>query len=224
MKTWRLFLLLAASFPAALPSALSAAQPRPEATLRKILLDNRIWGEDFPAALARLQSWKQIGESNVTVFSERIVGSTPYTRREEALPHTERLLQNMSKPPARFKPEFTSMMERESTGESKPPQASIARLSDDGTFRVIWSAPGARFLRPALTLEQIEKWLGPAEKISRQVIQSKGERRPVILTLHSYAGGAVSFVEWDLDPRPGLVNRVLLDVAATAAELYEEER
>ena len=44
------------------------------------------------------------------------------------------------------------------------------------------------------------------------VIPTEGERRQQILTLFSYANGAIVFAEADIAARPGRINRVLLDV------------
>jgi hypothetical protein len=70
----------------------------------------------------------------------------------------------------------------------------------------------------------VEAAFGKPETITTLVIQSKRDMRPAILTLNSYAGGAIIFAESDLAPRPGLVDRVILDVPVMASMLFTEAR
>jgi hypothetical protein len=45
-----------------------------------------------------------------------------------------------------------------------------------------------------------------------------------VLTVYTYAGGSIAFAEADIAPRPGLVNRVRLDVPAVTAALAKESK
>ena len=56
------------------------------------------------------------------------------------------------------------------------------------------------------------------------MIQSETDSRPVVLTLHRYAGGAVTYVESDWSLKPGVVDRVLFNVPTVAAAVFEEPK
>jgi hypothetical protein len=77
------------------------------------------------------------------------------------------------------------------------------------------------FLNPKMTVAAVVERLGKPEKIVRQLIQTEKERRPIVLTLYTYAGNAIAFAESDISPIPGSVDRVILDVPSITAELFQ---
>ena len=84
--------------------------------------------------------------------------------------------------------------------------------------------PSYQFLPERLTTKQVEEVAGRPEKVATEVIQTEGERRPVTLTLRSYAGGAIVYAESDWAPTPGLVDRVILNVSTVTATAFKAER
>jgi hypothetical protein len=196
----------------------ASAQPSPspvKRSINSILTDRTLWGKDFPLALASLQSWPEAGERSVLIFQNRIVGGTTPKTRQEAEQKAKKVTEVMATKQFKPRPEFEAMFK-----ESGPAPATalktevISRFQDDDSVRVTATSPEAQFLAPNLTVATVQKELGPAEKVEQQVIQSEGDRRPVILTLHRYADGAVTFAESDIAAVPGTVDRVLLDAPA----------
>ena len=114
-------------------------------------------------------------------------------------------------------PSFSTLL-RGLAGAPPPLKSDVIQSSDDGSFRI--ALIGTEFLRRGLTVNQVEAAIGQPETVTTQLIQSEGERRPVILTLHSYAGGAVVFAESDLAPKPGVIDRVILNLPAVSAVVF----
>jgi hypothetical protein len=194
------------------------AQPPPtpsKPSLAAILTDSTLWGKDFPVALASLQSWSKAGQRTVMIFQDRIVGGIPFKSREEAEQKGKEVTDAMMRTEFKPKPGFEAMFR----GVAPKPAAElkaevIERFQDDDSVRIASTGPGAQFLAPNLTVATVRERLGQPEKVEQKVIQSEGERRPVILTLYRYADGAVTFAESDIAARPGTVDRVLLDAPA----------
>jgi hypothetical protein len=192
--------------------------------LAKIFGEPDLWGKDYPAALASLPAWNRLGEKRVWVFADRIIGGSPHKTREEAQGEAERFSEAIKALRPRPAPKFEALLRERTEQLSAAKMEVIPFFKDDGTARIAWTTGAYQLLAPQLNMATVKERLGPPEKVSTEVVQGEGERRPVILTLHSYAGGAVAFVASDLAPRPGSVNRVLLDVPAVTAALFEEER
>ncbi len=57
--------------------------------------------------------------------------------------------------------------------------------------------------------------LGEPERVVEQTIQNRTERRPVILKLHIYAGGAIAFAESNM-AEPNVIERVVVDLEKVA--------
>jgi hypothetical protein len=187
----------------------------------QVLARAGIWGKDFPSVLAFLESWKRINEQKIYVFPDRVVGGTQYRKREEAQTVAARLTEAMKTTRSKPKPQFADLL------KGVPPQGpsqlrieAVRFLPDDDFFHVAWSNPSLQFLKPNVSMATVISRLGPPEKTTQELIQNETERRPVVLTLHSYAGGAIVFAESDWAPVPGTVDRVILDVTALTAALY----
>jgi hypothetical protein len=104
--------------------------------------------------------------------------------------------------------------------------ASATYLSrDDETARVMLlrrseSVRETQFLKPGLTISTVEERRGQPEQISYRRIEEEGDtRRPVVLKLHHYAGGAVKFAESNVTPA-GVVERVILDVRKISSAIF----
>jgi hypothetical protein len=201
-----------------LASVNARAQPSPspsKRTIDAILTDPALWGKDFPAALASLQSWPEAGERSVLIFQNRIVGGTALKTREEAETKSKKVTEVMATKEFRPKPGFEAMFKDTAPRLAAALKTEVMlRFQDDDSVRVAATSPEAHFLAPNLTVATVQKQLGTPQKVEQQVIQSEGDRRPVVLTLYRYADGAVTFAESDIAAVPGAVDRVLLDAPA----------
>jgi hypothetical protein len=200
---------------AALLCAVALAQPNSPTpgkvvSAETILSDPKLWGKDFPLALASLPSWSDGGEREVVIFKDRIIGGTPLKSRDEAEQASKKITAAMAvkelKPKAALQPMFRTVIKATSLKMEVLP-----RLAEDDSVRLTATRPNAQFFAPELTAAAVQKQLGPPEKIEPQVIQTEGDRRPVILTLYRYANGDITFAESDMTAKPGLIDRVLLN-------------
>jgi hypothetical protein len=210
-KAWILAVLF-------LLTSLALAQPSP---LTKILTTRSLWGKDYSEALAFLRAWPRINERSVAIFPNQVVGNTPYDTPEEAKRAAEALAEALKAPPPKPNFAFESLL-KEALNRPPPFQPQVIPRFEDDSARVALTGPGLQFLAPSLSIQQIERLIGMPEKTYTQLIQGKGDRRPILLTLRSYAGGAILFVESDLSSRPGLLDRVILDVDAVTKGVFKE--
>jgi hypothetical protein len=187
----------------------------------KILNTRALWGKDFPAALASLPAWERVGERTIAIFPAQIVGSTPFETRESAEPTRAALGEALNRAVPAATPPFTDLF-KELPGGPLLLQAEIVQVFDDDSFRIAIVGKTTQFLPPGLSVEQVATSIGPPQVVTTQVIQSEGERRPVILTLHSYADGAIVFAESDWQPTPGIVDRVILNVPVVLAIVFRK--
>lgn len=188
--------------------------------LGKILTDERLWGEDAFAAFGSLDSWKQLGVSSVLVFTDRIASGTPSATPNEAEAGVARLVEAMGLPQPQLQPAFADTYVAAIRTRAPKLRAEFSRFLEDDSYRIVWTAPDAEFLKKDLKLQTVFDAYGDPEKTSTEVVHSQGERRPAILTNYHYADGAVQFVESDLAPIPGFVDRVVVDVAAAFDEVF----
>jgi hypothetical protein len=209
-----IFLLLPLVLGAALPAF---AQVNQTAAVTKILTARGLFGKDFGAALASLPAWGRAKEASVAVFPDRVVGATPFKTAEAARPALAALGEALRQATPTAAAPFAALL-KGVVGKPPPLKSDVIQSSDDASFRVALTGP--EFLRRGLTVKEVEAAIGPPEAVTTQLIQSERDRRPVILTLHSYAGGAIVFAESDLAPRPGVVDRVILNVAAVSAVVF----
>lgn len=187
----------------------------------QVLAKARIWGKDFPSVLAFLESWNRVNEQRIYVFPDRVVGGTRYEKREAAEAAAGRLREAMKATRSRPKPQAADLLRGvPAQTEAKLRVEVIQFLPDDDDYHVAWVNPSLRFLTPGVSVASIRNALGAPEKTTVELVQNEAERRPVVLTLHSYAGGAIVFAESDWSPMPGTVDRVIFDVRALTAALY----
>lgn len=187
----------------------------------QVLTKAGIWGKDFPTVLAFLESWNRINEQKIYVFPDRVVGSTQYNSRDAARGAAARLSDAMKAPRSRPKAGLADLLRGASPQAQTQLRVEVIRfLPDDDSFHVAWLNPSAQLLGRNVSIATLQQRLGPPEKSTLELIQNETERRPVVLTLHSYAGGAIIFAESDWSAVPGTVDRVILDVKAVTAALY----
>lgn len=193
-------------------------------TTYQILTDSELWGKDFPTVLAHLQSFDRANERKVVVFPTQVVSATPFKSRAEAQQSADRLSKAVSDLQSSPTPLFDRLIKRSQEPQARVSTELIAYFPEDKSTRVALASPAFQLLTQDLTVATVRKQLGNPERVSTELIDTGGEERPLILTLHSYAGGSIVFAEADIAPRPGLVNRVVMDVPAVMAALTREVR
>ena len=187
-----------------------------ERSLEDILTDQALWGKGFPSALATLPAFARAGEKQVWIFRDRVVGGTKFSNREEADRQARRLsdalksMQNTSPRSAKLKAYLGQGVE--------PLRSEVVLFPDDRSYRV--AAMGNDFLPERLMMSDVRKRLGKEERTTTELLDDGTDRRPVILTLHHYAGGAIIFAESDWSPIAGSVDRVFLDASKISTTLF----
>ena len=169
--------------------------------IRQILNDSVMWGPDFKDLLSAVKNVRESGETKIEVFQDEAVGATPYPDIPTALREASKLHALMNV-----------------TTSTVTPSAHPSK--DDATGRVVLISkneviPDGKktvYLAPGLTMDTVRERSGAPESVTTRLIDSGDERRPLILKLYSYAGGAIVFAESDVAPVPGAVERVVLDV------------
>jgi hypothetical protein len=182
--------------------------------LEDILTDQSLWGERFPSVLAAVPAFASGGESQIWVFNDRVVGGNKFREKDQA----DRQVRNVSEAMKNVRaPRSNKVRTMMATGVSElKPTAILFR--EDRTHRV--AAEGGPFLRPGLTIADVRRRLGQEERTTTELLDDGTERRPVGLTLHWYAGGAIAFVESDHSVKFGAVDRVLLDASKISTTLF----
>ncbi|HEX6186031.1 MAG TPA: hypothetical protein VFZ44_19230 [Pyrinomonadaceae bacterium] len=187
----------------------------------RILNDRTLWGKDFPTALAFIESMGRAGERRVYVFPDRVVGAARYRTQEEAQRAAARLAEAMRTPRRRARPAYDVLLQGVPLQSPTTLRVEVVRLEpDDENFHVAWVGTSLQFMPRQLTVAAVTERLGPPERTVQELIQNDTERRPVVLTLYFYGGGAVAFAESDWAPVPGYVDRAVLDVPAVTAALF----
>jgi len=179
-----------------------------------ILTDQSLWGERFPSVVAALPAFAGGGESQIWVFSDRVVGGNKFRDREQADRQVRNVSEALKNPRQPRSDKLRAMI---ATGVS-PLKPTAILFREDRTYRV--AAEGGPFLRPGLSIDDVRRRLGKEERVTTELLDDGTERRPVGLTLHFYAGGAIAFVESDHSVKIGSVDRVLLDASKISAALF----
>jgi len=181
--------------------------------LENILSDQTLWGAGFSSALAALPALTRMGETRVWLFHDKMLGGTKYASREEAYAAATKLSEELKNVPTPRSSRFADMITKAS-----PLKVEVYYLAEDRSYRI--SAAGPQFLPDRLSMAVVRKRLGKEERVTTELLDDGTERRPVVLTLHHYAGGAVIFVESDLNPDMGSVDRVFLDAPKISATIF----
>lgn len=189
-----------------------------EAVLVRILTNRALWGKDFGAALSGIPAWNQSGESTVVVFSDRVMGNRGYEKRKDAETASANLAKAMNLPPKQPNPAFRDLLGASQRVQMHPEVLTYA----DDNFHVYQVDSSIQMLNPELTPAGLEEILGKPERVSKLSIDGKGDRRGLVLTLYTYAGGKVTFAQADISSRPGRIDRVFLDVPAVMTAVFQE--
>jgi hypothetical protein len=191
-----------------------ASQDVPK-VLEDLLTDQSLWGPDFPSALAAVPSFAAAGEQQVAIFSDRVTGRIKYPNRELAARRLSQYNRLASQNVSPRSPRLAALM----SGQRTVLSPEVFHERDDNTFRIAMTKDSAQFLAPGLTIAEVEKRYGIAERTTTELLDDGTDRRPIVLTLHHYADGAVIFVESDINPNIGSVDRVFLGVSKILAAL-----
>lgn len=201
----------------------SAAAQAAQAKVQEILADQALWGPDFPELLAAMKDLGESGETKIEVFATEAVGETRLPDLISARARARRL-HNLMRDSIQqnFKAEFENRIHRKANEEIQDVVPTVHTSKDDQSPRVVLLnkdsvRPG--YLAAGLTMATVEARQGPPEQVTEMVIDTGDERRPIVLTLHSYAGGAIAFAESDVAPR-GKVERVILDTAKISNAIF----
>lgn len=188
--------------------------------LERMLTDSHLWGEDGLALFASLDRWSNVGETSVFIYPDRVIGGTRFATLEEARQRATQIAAAIQRPGAQLRPPFAAHYRLALAKRPLPVEIEAARFLEDDSFRVTWRRKDAHYLQKDLTMRAILDSYGSPQKTTTEVVQSRGERRPAVLTVHYYANGAIDFVESDWSPSPGLVDRVEVDVSPVASQIF----
>jgi len=200
----------------------AVAQSPPESAsamqIQKILLDRELFGPDALALLATLQFWKG-RVSSLVLFPDYAMSGNRYDSAASAEETVAALSGAMKTAPpklrAEYQTDYSATLSRVAAF-----QIRVERVAEDDAFHLVVRREGGKFLKPGIEVRTIVARYGKPEHVSTEVVQARGDRRPAILTLNSYAGGAIQFVQSDLSPSVGTVDRVVVEVDAIAAQIY----
>ena len=186
----------------------SPAPAEQPATVQRVLLETSLWGRDYPALVAQLKALRDAGETSVYVFADRAAGAAAFATQQAAQTRVERLRASGVQP-GLLQPQFQPLQRQ----AGAPLRVDTARLIDgDGYHVVLTRVGGVELLPPGLTIQAVRSRLGEPERVTTQTIQTIGDRRPTILTLHMYANGAIAYAESN-QAEPGVVERVVLNLS-----------
>ena len=190
----------------------SGGQTSPnQKTLFEIISNRAIWGKDFPLALAYLEPIASTGENMAEMFpgAIRLSNKFPVSQQTEAQAKArtiDSLTRNYEKSP------FYQKLNKNFPFQSRPVNVGVLNPPGEDSLVINVSFEGAQLLPPDMTTAIIQRELGKPEFIKNIAIHARGEERPTILKLYSYAQGAILFAEAEITP--GLLNRVYFNLPA----------
>jgi hypothetical protein len=183
-----------------------------QSAIERILLEPTVWGSDFFTVLPLLRAARESGETSLYVFADRAAGATAFETEQAAQPALTRMRGNMARPSPLRQP-FLARGQAAAAAPGTVRATATTFIDGDGFHVTLSRAPALQLLPPGLTIQTVQARLGAPERVTHQTIQNRGERRPVILTLHVYAGGAIAFAESNMED-PGKVERVVLNLTS----------
>lgn len=193
------------------------------ADLASILHNPVVWGKDFRDILANIQGWNGIGEQRIAIFPTRVEGTQPFRFVADAKRSADRWLEVMRAPKPALTPRFMDILS-DAARKSSEMKAEAVKAPDGETNRVAWTTPvKTQLLAPGLTVTQVREQFGREERTSSETIQTDDDRRPIILKKYHYAGDAAVFAVSDFSPRPGSIDRVILNVPKARDTVFKPE-
>lgn len=191
----------------------SAQTANPQASvLVRLLADRQVLSADAVAAIRAASLWRAAGQSAVVVYEDRVVAGTPLADQAAGDKSVADMQARMTpQGAAQRAPAGTSTEDAVRLGDMR---AALSRMPDDGSTRLTLQREAAVFLVPGVKLSTIEERYGKPQKITTELVEAQGERRPTVLTIYEYDDGAVRFAASDMSPTPGTVDRVFIDLGA----------
>jgi hypothetical protein len=186
--------------------------------LQKMLTDQELWGADAFALFATLQRWKST-ETSIYIFPDRVVGGNKYESAAAAAQSLSRISAAPKAAPPKLRPEYQAAY-RQSLSRAAALKFRVEPFLEDDSFHLVAQREGGQFLKPGVPMRTVIDRYGKPEKTTTEVVNAQGDRRPAVLTVNWYAGGAIKFVQSDLSPNPETVDRVVIDLGALTAQIY----
>ena len=214
------FLIFAAAL--ALGNPAPAPPPYP-AGIQQILSDPALWGRDTLGLFARLNSWTRVSDTQVQIFPASVFGASQFKSAADAKPIAGTLATALNGAQPGLNAAISAALKPPARAVLAKPQVQVIPINrEDEATRIAWGSDTAQFFAPGLTVETVRRRLGEPEKVSRKAVQRLvTDKRPIGLTLYSYAGGAIVFAESNMTRTRGLVDRVILDIPAVSAVLFK---
>lgn len=209
--------------PQAPPSGTSTSTAK-ASVLERILTDQRLWGDDAFAVFGTLDRWKNVGETSIVIHPDKVAGGMKTEKIEDVKRSVAQMVTAMKVSLGKLRPEYNARYRDALTTKAPALKVNFLRFREDDSFRVVLQRDGGVFLKKGVKISAVLEIYGKPEKTTTEVVHSQGDRRPAILTLHHYANSAIKFVESDLAPVPGLVDRVVVDVVATSDQVFGSSR
>lgn len=191
------------------------------ALLEKILTDRELWEDDAFAVFGSLDRWKNAGVTSIIIYPEKVAAGTKSETLESAKQSLTRTVERMKPRQPRLRSKFDAVYHEAVATKAPNLKAEVIRFLEDDSFRVVWRREGGEFLKKGVKVSAVFDAYGKPQRTTTQVVHSRGDRRPAVLTLYHYANDAIRVVESDLGPTPGVVDRVVVNVAAAAAQIFE---
>lgn len=198
---------------------LAAPAGADDKALAKALGDTALWGPDLPSALATLRPLRRLGVNEVEIHADHLVARDSAKTPADAKRTADALSSALAGAGPKWNAAFDALARR--VPAKSPLQAQVVARYEDDLPHVAVRGTKLQFLAAGLTLATVRQRLGAPEKTATIAVQGIGDRRPVVLTIHSYLGGALGFAESDQAPDPHLVDRVIIDVRSVDTSLFQ---
>jgi hypothetical protein len=168
--------------------------------LKSILTNRTIWGPQFPAVLNSLPAWRALGEDEITLSGDRLLGDRLLGSLADARSLRSQLQGFLANPRVSLGAVDELYRSWTKTGIDIPRlETLIARqqlevLPDNGKLRLAARVPRMEPLAQRLTASLLTKEIGEPDEVKRTVVRSDFEGRSRALTEYSYEDGSVRFV------------------------------
>jgi hypothetical protein len=200
--------------------------------VREILHSNVVWGKDFELVLSQMSSWHSIGESQVEILPDRVVGQRVYSKDElravvgelsAALKSNQTGSLTAIDQDLHIHPTGMHAAGLDSVIKLEHVVETPAEKSGEGVrLQISSGAQKLEFLRPGLNEADLVNELKPEKVyIEKPNLSDKNqnEGRPEIVKIYSYAGGAIKLQTSNLSPyAPGkdgrLIQKAIIDSAS----------
>jgi hypothetical protein len=177
-----------------------AWQTRERPAPLKVIVTNRtVWGPDFPVVLSAVPAWQAVGEDEIVVVHDRVLGTRVATR-DDALSRRSAFAGWLSRRGATLTAIDSLYRSSTSRGldverlQTMLGRGNVEIVPEKGEFRLVYMVAEGGVLSPRLTLSVLAAQIGDPETVTDAVEPSDFEGRSHVLTIYSYAGGTVRFV------------------------------